>query len=342
METLNCRRRFCISRSTVAMTIVYKTLGVSQFFVIEQQSSKMKSMIHFSVRNPVSFLLSIALFLFAPIAFASSLSLEEVYSNQYQEKGTFIFSRFFFDNASDKFVLVVDQTSPELKNEEWYPVKNGWLIQSPYGEKNIYFTNVTDQEAAKEFVRNTRTSRFSVMNFLLPQAWAGSQCTPYTQAASKMPQSTGMNVGNVLNVLSKCQESALSGFKNALAGTAENVKKLVTNPLQFFDDLGKQMSNLVSFVKNIKSHLIGLQQALSEMPASQAQQFLCSWLGSLGSDVLLSILTGGATAAILIKTAASLQRFTRIITSSFRLKRLGVSSKFTDASFLKRMNACAL
>lgn len=264
---------------------------------------------------------------------------EELYSTKEKADNPFIFQQLYYDANSNKHIIIVPHTSPELKNSVWTKNESGWLIQS---NNQIIFTNETNKSKAIDFIEGTLNRKISLIHFFITPAWAQSTCGFSTQQSSKISVNQNLCIPSVMSSLAQCSASAFNGVKNSLNSTADNLNKLITNPLGFFDDLSKQVNNLLQFTKNIKRELTNLQAALSEMTPAQSQQMFCSWLGSLGTDTLSALLTGGATSVLLAKSLLSLQKFTKIITSAFRLKRLGINNKYTDPEFLKRMNKCAI
>lgn len=98
-----------------------------------------------------------------------------------------------------------------------------------------------------------------------------------------------------------------------VTSAVNGVRDLVTDPRGFWNERREQMRQLGSFLRHFDTKIREMAVGIARLPAQVKATLLCSFAGSLGTDALISILTGGAgAAAVILRLDRYLARVVRL------------------------------
>jgi len=117
--------------------------------------------------------------------------------------------------------------------------------------------------------------------------------------------------------LMECLGPMLQGVWDSTGGmvtaAANGVRQLVTDPGGFWGEKREQMSRLGDFLAHFDTKIREMAAGISRLPDRVKVALMCSFAGSLGTDALLSILTGGAgLAAVMLRLDRYLVKIVRL------------------------------
>lgn len=242
-----------------------------------------------------------------------------------------------------------------MGSQEWTTVTNGYLVQDTLGKQTFFFKTRSRPWAERAFSQLRAQKRSALISMFIMPAHArtlpdgdavensnsGVGCGSSSARSSASLATIKVNSATKMNWFLKCADQMGAGFTGSVEGAVASAEEFFDNPQIFFAKVAKAFENLRSFVENINLEFQSLQRLFAEMDASQVQEILCTWVGSLGANALMGIATGGASAYLLLKAVSSLRRVLVLMQTSLRLNRLHISNEFRGSGFLKEALACS-
>jgi len=250
--------------------------------------------------------------------------VDQVYSDALNSRAVFI-----------KFDL--EPSSPQLMGE-LRSVRNGPLVFHSkrrfgvqyaiifHGSDTVHARRVVSlvQAALRPPMKRDQTApgafldRFS----LIPAAHANATCTlsPWEtmRLASLSRVNQKVSAGTATDTLSGCAAGVLKGAwastGGVAAGAASATSDFMKDPLGSLQKLGVKMNQLWSFVSHLPEQLKKAWAGFSELDQASQIDIGCEFLGSLGTDLAIGILTAGVGSAKWALFAARLETYAARLT----------------------------
>jgi F0F1-type ATP synthase delta subunit len=123
-----------------------------------------------------------------------------------------------------------------------------------------------------------------------------------------------------------------------LIDTGEYLWDLVTSPIETAKKTYAQFENMVDAIANMGETLRNFGNFFSSLDGEAKAHLICSFLGALGTDVLLAVLTfGGSTPKLVHSLTMYLSRFSKL-TKTLRLANLSKKfNRFFPKEFLSKL-----
>lgn len=142
----------------------------------------------------------------------------------------------------------------------------------------------------------------------------------------------------VLGCLSGLLEGVWSATGGLLIDGGEFLWDLVTSPIDTAKKTYAQFQNMVDAVANMGETLSNFGSFFSSLDGEAKAHLICSFLGAIGTDVLIAVLTlGGGTPKLVHSLTTYLSRFSKL-TRTLRLAKLaGKFKQFFPKQFLNKL-----
>jgi hypothetical protein len=250
--------------------------------------------------------------------------------------------RIYTDGNLERAVLVLDglQGKKEPRIEE----RNGYLlIEFPTSDQT--YTSLAAVGISKgewlAYAEKGRSSPFrAAMNLVLPSARA-DQCGSSAFSFKNFGPIKSFFGSGYWSTVYSCASGILQGVWDATGGLLKSIGQglwtLATDPGKFWDDTVGKFRQMKDFIVNIDSRIGQIVSSIKGMPAEVKAELLCSFLGSIGTDVLIAALTAGAGSAkiavSLAQYAKRLLKVEKLLTYLSKMKTIGKLPK----SFYQRL-----
>jgi hypothetical protein len=101
-----------------------------------------------------------------------------------------------------------------------------------------------------------------------------------------------------------------------VVGAYEGLKDLIADPKAFWDKKVQGAKNMINFISHFDTKIKEIASGIAQMPTETKVQMVCSFIGQLGGDALIAVLTAGAGAG---KLMFSMEQY---ITKIMRLEKV--------------------
>jgi hypothetical protein len=248
----------------------------------------------------------------------------------------------YADSSFSRLLLVVREVPGELTATQILKQKDYLIIQVP-GPK--HFTSMAlIGVSEEEFNGAARTTslwqRIWRQIDPLPTALAET-CTasgaPDLAGMEQLAHAFGTPGMGPLDCLIPMIQGAWEATGGMAVSAVQSIRNLATDPRGWWDSKVEQVKNLREFVMNFGVKMQELGAAFMALPAQTKTMMICMFAGSLGSSVLLSMLSGGAgMAAVMARVNTfmiSLLRLERVIALMQRMGKVAMM----PAEFFRRL-----
>lgn len=249
-------------------------------------------------------LLSFELLAFDEAKIASSLGLELVSDGQpFNFLGV---NRIYVNDDMTRQMLVVSTVEGELKEPRVFPHK-GFLIyeipKSPASYTSIAFVGIKEEEI-KEKIKTTSVW-LRIWNELKPiQTSFAEDCLTQTTPLTGIANLAIHYGSNVLKSSLRCLNQFNQGFNDGTIGRANDIKEgiisLMKDPKAFWERKVQSLKNVGEFITHFDVKIKQLSAALTRLNPEIIAGFICSFLGGLGADALITLMAGGLGAGKLL------------------------------------------
>jgi hypothetical protein len=207
-------------------------------------------------------------------------------------------SAIYGTSKLDKQMLVVDSV-PGQREKIGVSDEGGYLILTiPRGKEmhtSIALVGFTRQEIETRLQQITSV-RFHFDSLIIGSARADCfSALPTIPGLSQLGSYFDPKLGpNIMKCLGPMLQGAWESTGGAAQSAMEGMKTLIFSPKKFWDEKVAQMKSLKSFVGQFAERTNQMITALTNLPPAVYEALMCSFAGSLGTDALISIMTGGA------------------------------------------------
>lgn len=237
---------------------------------------------------------------FSEEKFAMALGLELVSEgNPYNFLGV---NRLYTNDDMSRKLLIMDDVPEQLSEIRILKAKGGYFILEVPKSKKSYtsmaLVGFTEDEI-RQYIKTTSVWRkiWQELN-PLPRAY-GVECPALGTQTETGLESVQDYFGSTFSKgILKCLSSTLQGVWDSTGGSvvamSEGIANLIRDPEGFWNKKVKEVENLKSFILNFETKLKEMAVGIANLPSEVKAQMLCGFVGGLGADIVIGILTGGA------------------------------------------------
>lgn len=259
--------------------------------------------------------------------------------------------RFYTDQGFKRAMMVMENV-PGKKNQltiTEFPKYT--MVEYPVSENSynsLAFVNISKTQietflAKPEGEIFTKIDRF--LNFIIPKAHAVESCEMNTvehSLGSSLSNVSGFFSSGYFEIASSCLMGILEGMWESTGGLIESawsgLKHLASDPKGFWDEKVEQFQKLKDFLMDFEVNMQRMFASFKKLPDETKAQMLCSFVGSIGTDIIITALTAGAGAA---KLGLSLKNYvSRLVKIEGLLAKLNRLGKLKDipAKFYEKIS----
>ncbi len=252
--------------------------------------------------------------------------------------------KFYTDNGFKRAMMVMENVEGKRDKFLITETEEYTMVEYPTSENtfnslafiNISKTQIETFVAKPDGVVFSKIDRF--LNLLIPRAHAMESCEMNSLQASmgnSLSGLTGYFDSEYFQIASSCLMGVLEGVWDSTGGMLESawsgLKSLANDPKKFWDDKVASFNKMKEFLMDFEVNMQRSFASFKKLPDETKAQMLCSFIGSIGTDVLITVLTAGAGSA---KLALSVKNYLSKI-----LKIEGLLAKLNKLGKLKQIPA---
>lgn len=252
--------------------------------------------------------------------------------------------KFFTDRGFKRAMMVMENVEGKKEKLTITEFPKYTMVEYPTSENrfnslafvNISKTQIETYLAKPESTVYSKLDRF--MNLLIPKAHAMESCEMNTVESSMGTSLSGISgffSSGYFEIASSCLMGILEGMWESTGGLLESawsgLKSLVKDPKAFWDDKVEQFQKLKDFLMDFEVNMQRMFASFKKLPDETKAQMLCSFVGSIGTDIIITALTAGAGAA---KLGLSIKNYVGRL-----VKIEGLLSKLSKLGRLKELPA---
>jgi len=234
-------------------------------------------------------------------------------------------------------VLVFQKDQPNLNHPDLYPIRTTEQFQivlyAPHA-KSEYFNRVINE------LKKMPVTSYNPILLIMPTAHAECMAPQTLTAELESVQKftdAASNTDQILACLSGVMQGVWDATGGLISDAASFAYDLVTSPIETAKKTYDQFQNMLSMIANIDKTWESFQKMFSQLPSQAKTHMICSFIGSLGADALIAILTLGAGAPkLLVSFTNYLKRFSKLEKMLSLIKYENFASVFPK-SFLSKM-----
>ncbi len=245
--------------------------------------------------------------------------------------------RIYTEPLLNRAILVLDHLDGKVEGR--IEERNGYLLiefsTSDHSHTSLAAVGISREEwlayAGNEVGRRrNRSVPERIFNSVIPSASAKECSNSSFSFGSFSPIKSFFGSGYWSTVYS-CASGVLQGVWSATGGLLKSVGQglwtLLTDPGKFWDDAVSQFKQMKDFIVNIDSKIGQIVSSIKEMPNEVRAELLCSFIGSIGTDIIIAALTAGATSGkvmlSLAQYAKRLLKVEKLLSHLSKLKTIG-------------------
>lgn len=256
--------------------------------------------------------------------------------------------RFYTDQGFKRAMMVMENVEGKKEKLTITEFPKYTMVEYPTSENtfnSLAFVNITKTQietflSKPEGTVYTKIDRF--LNLLIPRAHAMESCEMNTVEASMGESLSGIGgffSSGYFEIASSCLMGILEGMWESTGGMLESawsgLKSLVKDPKKFWDDKVEQFQKLKDFLMDFEVNMQKMFASFKKLPDETKAQMLCSFVGSIGTDIIITALTAGAGASKLgLSIKNYVGKLVKIEGLLSKLNRLGklkeIPAKFFD------------
>jgi hypothetical protein len=257
-------------------------------------------------------------------------------------------NRFYTDPGFKRAMLVMENVAGIKKDLQITEFDRYTLVEYPVSKttyNSIALINVSKNQL-QTFIfpqpLDMQKQLNTFIQFFIPKAHASEQCE-----MTSLNPSQGSSLNGVMDffstgyfqIASSCITGILEGIWDSTGGLVTSawagLKSLASDPEKFWDDKVDQFYKLKSFLLDFEVNMQKMFASFKKLPDETKAQMLCSFVGSIGTDVMIAILTAGAGSAKLVLSLKSyVSKIVKIEGLMSKLSKLGrlseLPAKFFD------------
>lgn len=145
-------------------------------------------------------------------------------------------------------------------------------------------------------------------SFNIKQAWSQDSACPLPVLDSILPASFSDAIGSstFIQVSWSCASGVFQGVWDSTGGMVVDAATCVWSPIECAEKAKTAFKNAYTFFSNVADSFSKVFNAIDSMSLEDKASLLCNLLGSVGTDVLIAILTAGGGSPKVAATIAKL------------------------------------
>ena len=259
-------------------------------------------------------------------------------------------NRMYANEDLSRQLLIAADVPATLKEMRVIKRKGFFILEIPKSESSYWsmaIVGIPEEDAMKLIEEKKTTSIIrTIINELMPirSAYSTECAIPGSHASlSSLDGLKEFYGSSVAQGALKCMSSALQGAWDSTGGMVvsayEGFKELIKSPGEWWDKKVEQVKNLKNFITHFDTKIKEMGVAIANMPAETKVQLICGFVGGLGADIALALLTGGAGAAkVMLRMEEYVSKVMRLEKVFALFSRLG-KLKELPMNFWERMSA---
>jgi hypothetical protein len=210
-------------------------------------------------------------------------------------------------------VLVFQKDQRNLDHPDLYLIRTTEKFQvvlyAPHA-KSEHFKRILHE------LKKVPVTSYNPIQLIMPTAHAECMAPQTLNAELESVQQFSESASTTDQILA-CLSGVMQGVWDATGGLVSDVASfaydLVTSPIDTAKKTYDQFQNMLNMISNIDETWHSFQKMFSQLPAEAKTHMICSFIGSLGTDALIAILTLGAGAPkLLVSFTNYLKRFSKL------------------------------
>ena len=290
-----------------------------------------------------------------------SLKIDFVMENHYFDriysstniKKLFGADRIYYSTMTQEAAFFKFNVGGNPPLNQWIKNKNNSLIHFKDQEgiiSAVYLLNFDDKlkdrflETLTETIKSNKIVK-TFFNELMPIKIAyASTCSTTTSMDVSGIQTlkNGVAPYSLVDGAMDCLMGVLDGIWQSTGGLVQDIGEglwsLATDPMGFWNSMEEKWKNLKSFLSNFQSEMNKILHSLSKLPTQMKVELICSFIGSIGTDVLIAAVTGGAgSAKVILELKSYLSRLMRLEKFVAAIAKVGKLTESLHPQFLKKL-----
>lgn len=257
--------------------------------------------------------------------------------------------RFYTDQGFKRAMMVMENVEGKREKLVTTEYDKYTMVEYPVSEttyNSVAFVNISKAQIETYLIPSESTvynklDRF--MGLFISKAHAAESCKVTSIDASMGESLSDLKSyfgSEYFQIASSCLMGVLEGIWDSTGGMVvsawSGLKKLASDPKGFWGEKVGQFNKIKSFLADFQVNMQKMFTSFMNLPDTAKAQMLCSFVSSIGTDVLIGVLVGGANFA---KVAESVKSFVtklmKVETLVARLNRLGRLAELPASFFTK-------
>jgi hypothetical protein len=255
-------------------------------------------------------------------------------------------NNLYINDSMSRQMLVVSDVPGELKETRIIKQRDFFIVEiakSQTSYVSMAFVGISEKEINEKITTTSVWKKIWLELTPLPRAY-GQDCgisgLPSLKEIEGVATYYGTSIAkSALNCISAANQGVRDSTVGVVESAAEGIKNLLKDPKAFWAEKVQRLKNVGNFISNFASRMKQLSTSISSLPAETIAMFMCEFIGSMGADALITIMTGG------LGLGKLLFRLEEYITKILRLEKvfaaLSKAGKIKDipANFMKKLSS---
>lgn len=257
-------------------------------------------------------------------------------------------NRLYTNQSFSRAMMIVENIKGKRQNVSTTVYPEFILVEYQVTEttyNSVAFVNVSraELESYVSFHESNilkKIDRF--VSLFLPKAHADTSCTTASLESLSGDSLQGLShfySSEYFQLASSCFMGVLEGLWDATGGMVEStvagLKELTSNPKGFWNKKVESFKRLRNFLMEFEISMQKSWTSFKTLPDDVKSQMLCSFIGSIGTDTMIAILTaGGGLSKLAMGLQSFMSKFMKLEKVLSLMKRMGkldeISPKFYD------------
>lgn len=228
-------------------------------------------------------------------------------------------NHLYMSGSMDQAIMVIDQVPGKLKEARIIHDKANLIYEFPVSSEfytSVLFYNLDQDRLLPYLEKEKKVVKFlkGLKNVFMSSAHAAVDNCGAASAEGAIDGNftklAGQYAADYFELGLSCFLGAQEGAYDATVGMVVDAGKglwnLAKDPKAFWNKKVQEFKQIKAFFQNFEASVQSMVSGFKSLPAVTKAQILCSFIGSIGTDVLIGILTAGASSP---KLALSIKNF---------------------------------
>ncbi len=259
-------------------------------------------------------------------------------------------NHLYTNKSLDRAIMVVDEVPGNRTESRIIHDGSKIIFEFPVSQEaytSVLFYNLDKDRLLPYLTKNYRpVVQFfrSLKNLFISSAHAGvDNCggaSPRNAMGKSLNPLLKQYATDYIELSTSCFMGAMEGVWDSTGGMVmsalKGIKNLAQDPKKFWNDKVEDLKRLKNFFLDFETNVQNMVAGFKKLPNATKAQILCSFIGSLGTDALITILTAGAGSAKLALTMKNfLSKIVKIENLLTKLSKVGKLAELPKEFFNK-------